>query len=1226
MSRQAVAPAVPLSKPCGFVFLCNAKTENECLQRQLFGLPSNHQLMVSRITAGSFLFLFNTGSRKLSGVHLAASDGAVDLEPDAWGGKFPAQVRVVLADPDTSLSMDHVLQVLSTRKVTAGKLKSDQVGRMLEALNPPPCAELQSSPAEAPDGQRRMYCCASCGVVGKKNFSKKNFCKYQRLNQNGRCKLCMSTALQGNAETNTQHTSQQVQRGAYVSSVNRHSEAGQASLPTPRPKVVLKAGRVSLPAKVRMQGNRKMEQTNERLTLPDGRTIPASPDNRAHARQLWTDDNTSVSSKSPPNVLVGNSTGSSSDEDWAHEPSSRSSMHYGPKPPRASSPNLCRKIDTYHIPCKYSEMVHTQQSSRDAQPVLEVYTDGKLFQEHYHQALYMEEASRQKDLWRRVGNRGKQRAKLSRGDECQGQGNRRGRLFHMKWTGHAIEVGSDIHIQIGGPHGVVFVCPVWYSEESPGGDHQEYHVTIAASLAFQNKPPFEVQVMESRTTFRCQHRAIDDCKINLLSQTPHADADARQIFEGITLDESLNEMQQHAVRQMARGVSDASSTVMVLQGPPGTGKSTVVAEAVFQLLTDPFSEHYILACAPSNEAADQLAIKIIQKFTEAQQLESLNMLRLNGVQRDVHSLQAVLTEYCNYGQDSDSDDTGRFNLVDLAELKQKRLVVCTCLAASHIHSMTPVGSDGWFTHLFVDEAAQATEPETMVPMCCTTPNGASIWLVGDYEQLGPVVKSPAARQMRLQIPTIERLALYSTDSTGAPLVDTRRVISLNVTYRAHPDIMRLYNNTIYRSLVYNDTHQDKQCMMESWMDQKKKQEGRRCPVIFHHVEGHVEGHYVNMNEVVLVVDYLQTMLQDGDLNICSRDIAVITPYNAQKRALREAITDSILRTHLEDGRLSVDTVHKFQGDERKVVIISAVRSGCQGAVRKTLGMVADRKMANVMVSRAIAGLILIGNLHTLALSDTWQRLIDEAHWMQAIVGTSWFQASVSRVDRSSFSQLSQEFVAKWRHVDKPVPNIVSITKVSIHQSRGEQFKNYQAIVEQEMHGSAGSAGEGSQSDYIGNTRRRFHGTYRACSLGEGSQTQSCNSDKCSLCQILNSGFRLPKNEPDKTLRFGLGIYATATSSKADTYAGASDTKAVLVVDVVCGRTKKLVETWTAADTVRERPPDGYHSIVGEVANNLVEEQLITELDALSIQNPLNYDEVVVYDPHAIRPTYVVLYH
>ena len=48
-----------------------------------------------------------------------------------------------------------------------------------------------------------------------------------------------------------------------------------------------------------------MEQTNERLTLPDGSTIPVSPENRAHARQLWTDDNTSVSSKSPPNVLVG---------------------------------------------------------------------------------------------------------------------------------------------------------------------------------------------------------------------------------------------------------------------------------------------------------------------------------------------------------------------------------------------------------------------------------------------------------------------------------------------------------------------------------------------------------------------------------------------------------------------------------------------------------------------------------------------------------------------------------------------------------------------------------------------------------------------------------------------------------------------------------------------------------------------------------------------------------
>ncbi|KAL8214788.1 hypothetical protein R6Q57_004237 [Mikania cordata] len=75
-------------------------TINECLSKQLFGLPKEHLEYVEKIVPGLPLFLFNYTDRKLHGVFEAASHGQRDIDPYAWTceGKqkspFPAQVQV----------------------------------------------------------------------------------------------------------------------------------------------------------------------------------------------------------------------------------------------------------------------------------------------------------------------------------------------------------------------------------------------------------------------------------------------------------------------------------------------------------------------------------------------------------------------------------------------------------------------------------------------------------------------------------------------------------------------------------------------------------------------------------------------------------------------------------------------------------------------------------------------------------------------------------------------------------------------------------------------------------------------------------------------------------------------------------------------------------------------------------------------------------------------------
>jgi helicase MOV-10 len=55
-----------------------------------------------------------------------------------------------------------------------------------------------------------------------------------------------------------------------------------------------------------------------------------------------------------------------------------------------------------------------------------------------------------------------------------------------------------------------------------------------------------------------------------------------------------------------------------------------------------------------------------------------------------------------------------------------------------------------FTHVFIDEAGQATEAESLIALAgifepeIVVENGGQVVLAGDPEQLGPVLRSPVA--------------------------------------------------------------------------------------------------------------------------------------------------------------------------------------------------------------------------------------------------------------------------------------------------------------------------------------------------------------------------------------------------------------------------------------------------------------------------------------------------
>jgi len=80
--------------PTGYVFICSHRTERECFEKKLFAMPMSEWNRISQVKKGDILFLLNYQSNCLHGVFEATTDGTLNIDPSAFDGRFPAQVRV----------------------------------------------------------------------------------------------------------------------------------------------------------------------------------------------------------------------------------------------------------------------------------------------------------------------------------------------------------------------------------------------------------------------------------------------------------------------------------------------------------------------------------------------------------------------------------------------------------------------------------------------------------------------------------------------------------------------------------------------------------------------------------------------------------------------------------------------------------------------------------------------------------------------------------------------------------------------------------------------------------------------------------------------------------------------------------------------------------------------------------------------------------------------------
>lgn len=154
---------------------------------------------------------------------------------------------------------------------------------------------------------------------------------------------------------------------------------------------------------------------------------------------------------------------------------------------------------------------------------------------------------------------------------------------------------------------------------------------------------------------------------------------------------------------------------------------------------------------------------------------------------------------------------------------------------------------------------------------------------------------------------------------------------------------------------------------------------------------------------------------------------MITPYRKQVQKIRESLSMKDPRSEIKVG-----SVEEFQGQERRVIILSTVRSNTehlQHDAKFNLGFLRNPKRFNVAVTRAKALMIIIGNPRILCFDKCWRALLQHCLRNGGYTGIPFNQKDIDRCDDTQINRLlmqeknlySSDEDDSLPHVDKENP-------------------------------------------------------------------------------------------------------------------------------------------------------------------------------------------------------------
>jgi predicted DNA helicase len=459
--------------------------------------------------------------------------------------------------------------------------------------------------------------------------------------------------------------------------------------------------------------------------------------------------------------------------------------------------------------------------------------------------------------------------------------------------------------------------------------------------------------------------------------------------------EVLNESQNIALSK------SINSEVFLIHGPPGTGKTTTLAEVVKKHIGKK-----ILVSADSNVAVDNMleklknynvirighpakvesrlmkysldvrvrrskkykeVEKIIKKIDDLKYLQDKRYKKPTPGRRRGLSDEEIL-KYAKEGRGTRGvlkewmremaewlkiqkninklyDQKNRIVEEIIEELfENAEIVFCTNSAAGGEFL-----KEREFDVVFIDEAAQAMEPSTLIPII----KGRQVIFAGDHKQLPPTVLS---NDERLKVSMFERFSSLYKDAMH----------TLQIQYRMNEKINNFSSCQFYDCKVKTD-ESVRDITLKDLNIRQIDEIGGFVPVVIVDTKGKFlektkKGSKSKYNplEAEYVIRLLDLLLKNGAKE---EHIGVITPYKDHEEYIKKL---------LKYKDIEVKSVDGFQGREKEIIILSLVRAN----EKEEIGFLSDIRRLNVAITRAKRKLVIIGDFKTLAKNEIYKELYD----------------------------------------------------------------------------------------------------------------------------------------------------------------------------------------------------------------------------------------------------------
>jgi ATP-dependent RNA/DNA helicase IGHMBP2 len=430
----------------------------------------------------------------------------------------------------------------------------------------------------------------------------------------------------------------------------------------------------------------------------------------------------------------------------------------------------------------------------------------------------------------------------------------------------------------------------------------------------------------------------------------------------------LNVSQNQAIRKII-----TSNELAIVHGPPGTGKTTTLVAAIKALLQR--EEKQILVVAPSNAAVDLLSekladegLKVLRAGNPARVTEKLLSLTLDGksandarmkevkrLKKQAQSFKDMAHKYKrNFGKAEREQRKALFDeahkIMKEAE-RTEQYITDALLDDAQVITATLVGANHYsiksrkYHTVVIDEAGQALEPACWIPVL----KAQRLIMAGDHHQLPPTIKSQEAAQKGLDNTLMAKCVALHPEA----------VVLLQEQYRMHEQIMGYSSSVFYKNALKAHASVANHLLFPGDM-----------PLTFIDTAGSgfeekQEGSSIsNPEEAAFLVKHFSSFAGGLEAHYNSDNfptIAIISPYKQQVLYLQELLADHpLLLQH--KGKISINTIDSFQGQERDIVYISMARSNAEGNV----GFLIDVRRMNVAMTRARKKLIVIGDSATLS--------------------------------------------------------------------------------------------------------------------------------------------------------------------------------------------------------------------------------------------------------------------